>query len=125
MGDDYAIEIIEIHHDRKVDAPSGSALKIAEAVAKVLGRDFKKVGIYGRAGKEAGPRDSKEIGIHAIRGGNIPGEHTIMFIGKNEQLEIIHRVRDRSVFAQGAIRAAEWVVEQKPGLYSMQDILRV
>ena len=122
LGDDYDVEIVEAHHRNKVDAPSGTALKLAEVVANALGRDIEEVGTFSRHGA-IGPRGDKEIGIQTIRGGDIVGEHTVMFIGTGERIELTHRAASRDNFASGAIRALKWVVGRPPGLYSMDDVL--
>lgn len=122
FGDDYDVEIIEAHHHLKKDAPSGTAMKMAQVLADKLGRDLDKVGIYTRKGL-IGERTKKEIGIQTVRAGDIVGEHTVMFGGIGERLEFIHRAHSRDNFAKGAIRAAQWIVNQKNGLYDMQDVL--
>jgi 4-hydroxy-tetrahydrodipicolinate reductase len=122
LGDGYDIEVIEAHHHFKKDAPSGTAERMAQVLAEALGRDLKQVGTYGRFGM-VGERPPKEIGVHAIRAGDIVGEHTILFGGMGERIEITHRAQSRDNFAWGAIRAAKWVVGQPPGLYSMLDVL--
>ena len=122
LGDDYDVEIIEAHHKFKKDAPSGTAVRISEIVAEALERDLKEVGVYGRHGFSAG-RGAKEIGIHTVRAREIVGEHRVLFGGMGETFEILHRAQSRETFARGAIRAAQWLVEQKPGLYDMQDVL--
>ncbi|MGB0865027.1 MAG: 4-hydroxy-tetrahydrodipicolinate reductase, partial [Granulosicoccaceae bacterium] len=122
LGDDYDVEIVEAHHRHKVDAPSGTALAMGESVADALGRDLNECAIYGREG-HTGERDSKTIGFETIRGGDIVGEHTVMFIGTGERVEISHRATSRMNFAAGAVRAAQWVSGREPGLYSMQDVL--
>lgn len=122
LGDDYDIEIVEAHHNKKKDAPSGTALKLAEMAASGVNRDLAEVGVYERHGM-IGERTKKEIGIQTIRGGDIVGEHTIYFAGPGERIEIIHRAHSRDNFAKGAATAAAWVVGQKPGLYSMFDVL--
>jgi len=114
---DYDIEIIESHHNQKKDAPSGTALRAADVISEVLeGKEY----IYGREG--LAPR-GKEIGIHAIRAGDITGDHTVLFAGNSERIEIRHMAHSRQIFVNGAIRAAEWVCSQKPGIYSMDDVL--
>jgi len=118
----YDIEIVELHHNKKKDAPSGTALKIAEVIAKELGRDLTSVGVYGRKGM-TGPRKKEELGILSIRAGDIVGEHTVYFAGPGEVVEITHKALSRDTFANGALRAAKWIVKQKPGLYDMQDVL--
>jgi len=122
LGPEYDIEILEAHHHLKKDAPSGTAVKLGELVAKAVGRDFNQVGIYGRKGI-VGERTREEIGMQVIRAGDIVGEHTVLFGGIGERLEIIHRAHSRDNFARGAIRAALWVVHQPNGLYDMQDVL--
>jgi|TARA_B110000971_G_scaffold74524_1_gene76470 4-hydroxy-tetrahydrodipicolinate reductase len=122
LGDDVDVEVIEAHHRHKVDAPSGTALRIGEVLAKALGRDLDENAIYGRQGI-TGARDSKTIGFSTIRGGDIVGEHTVMFAGEGERLEITHRAHSRSNFAQGALRAVGFVHGKEPGLYNMQDLL--
>ncbi|MGQ9652604.1 MAG: 4-hydroxy-tetrahydrodipicolinate reductase [Thermodesulfobacteriota bacterium] len=122
LGDDYDIEIVEAHHRRKVDAPSGTALRMAEVIAETLGRDLRDVAVFSRHG-QVGPRRDNEIGIQAIRAGDIVGEHTVIFAGVGERIEIVHRAHSRDNFARGAVRAARWVVGQPPGLYDMQDVL--
>ncbi|MBI4596120.1 MAG: 4-hydroxy-tetrahydrodipicolinate reductase [Candidatus Tectomicrobia bacterium] len=122
LGDDYDVEITEAHHRFKQDAPSGTALKLGHIVAQALKRDLQEVGVYGRQGL-VGPRTNKEIGIQAARAGDIVGDHTIMFGGLGERLELIHRAHGRENFARGALRAALWIVKQKAGLYDMQNLL--
>jgi 4-hydroxy-tetrahydrodipicolinate reductase len=122
LGDDYDIEIVEAHHHMKKDAPSGTALKIAQVVAESLGRDLDQVGVYSRKGM-IGERTKAEIGIQTLRAGDIVGEHTVMFVGMGERLEFIHRAHSRENFARGALLAARWVVGQKNGIYDMQDVL--
>ncbi len=122
LGDDYDVEIIEAHHRHKVDAPSGTALRMGEVVAETLGRDLARDAVYGREG-QTGVRDSRTIGFETIRGGDIVGEHTVMFAGLGERIEITHRASSRMTFARGALRAALWAVTQPPGLYDMEDVL--
>jgi len=122
FGNDADVEIIEAHHKHKIDAPSGTAYMMAEAVAEARGQNLKDVAIYGREG-QTGERESGIIGIHAVRGGEIVGDHTVMFIADGEVVEITHRARARMTFAAGAVRAATWVVEQEVGQYNMQDVL--
>ena len=122
LGDDYDVEILEAHHHLKKDAPSGTAMKMADVVAAALGRDLDKVGVFSRHGI-IGERTKREIGVQTLRAGDIVGDHTVMFAGSGERLEFIHRAHSRDNFAQGAIRAAKWVVGKKPGLYDMQDVL--
>ncbi len=122
LGDDYDLEIIDIHHNKKKDAPSGTALKLAEALAEAKGWDLQKTGVYSRHGI-IGERSQKEIGIQTIRAGDIVGDHTVLYGGPGERIEITHRAQNRDPFARGALRAAEWVVSQPPGLYGMADVL--
>lgn len=122
LKDDYDIEVIEAHHRMKKDAPSGTALKMAQVIADALGRNLDEVGTYARKGI-IGERPKKEIGIQTIRAGDIVGEHTVLFGGLGERIEITHRVSSRDTFARGALKAAEWVANKKPGLYDMQDVL--
>jgi 4-hydroxy-tetrahydrodipicolinate reductase len=122
LGDDYDVEITEIHHRFKKDAPSGTAVRMAELVAEALGRDLGKVGVYGRQGLP-GERTPKEIGVLALRSGDVVGEHTVSFGTLGERLELTHRAHSRDTFARGALRAARWIVQQPPGLYSMADVL--
>jgi len=122
MGDYTDIEVIEAHHRHKVDAPSGTALRMGEVVAATLGRDLKDCAIYGREG-ETGARDRKTIGFSTIRAGDIVGEHTVMFADEGERLEITHKATSRMTFANGAVRAAIWLANQSSGLFDMQDVL--
>ena len=122
MGDYTDIEVIEAHHRHKVDAPSGTALRMGEVVADALGRDLKDCAIYGREG-DTGERDRKTIGFSTIRAGDIVGEHTVMFADEGERVEITHKATSRMTFANGAVRAAVWLENQENGLYDMQDVL--
>ena len=122
LGPEYDIEILEAHHRLKKDSPSGTAVKLGELIAGALGRNFGQVGIYGRKGM-VDERTREEIGMQVIRAGDIVGEHTVLFGGNGERLEIIHRAHSRDNFARGAVRAALWVVNQPNGLYDMQDVL--
>lgn len=122
LGDDYDVEIMEVHHHLKKDAPSGTALKMAQVIADSLGRRLAEVGVYSRKGM-IGERTKQEIGIQTLRAGDIVGEHTVIFGGMGERLEFIHRAHSRDNFARGAIRAALWVAEQENGIYDMQDVL--
>ena len=122
LGPEYDIEILEAHHRLKKDSPSGTAVKLGELIGKAIDRDFGQVGVYGRKGR-VGERTKEEIGMQVIRAGDIVGEHTVLFGGIGERLEIIHRAHSRDNFARGAIRAALWVVNQPNGLYDMQDVL--
>jgi 4-hydroxy-tetrahydrodipicolinate reductase len=122
LGNEYDIEVIEAHHRHKKDAPSGTALKMAEVLAKAVGRDLNQVAVYGRKGL-VGERKHNEIGIQTIRAGDIVGDHTILFGGMGERIEVTHRASSRDTFAGGALRAALWAVQQPPGLYDMMDVL--
>ncbi|HWU36582.1 MAG TPA: 4-hydroxy-tetrahydrodipicolinate reductase [Candidatus Acidoferrum sp.] len=122
LGEGYDIEVIEAHHHFKKDSPSGTAEKMAQVLAEALGRDLRKVGVYGRHGM-VGERPKDEIAVHAIRAGDIVGEHTVLFGGMGERIEIVHRAQSRDNFVFGAIRAAQWVVGKAPGLYDMLDVL--
>jgi 4-hydroxy-tetrahydrodipicolinate reductase len=122
MGDYTDIEVIEAHHRHKVDAPSGTALRMGEVIANTLGRDLKDCAIYGREGY-TGERDRKTIGFSTIRAGDIVGEHTVMFADEGECLEITHKASSRMTFANGAVRAAVWLKDKERGLYDMQDVL--
>ncbi len=122
LGDTFDIEIVEAHHRAKVDAPSGTALAMGEAVARGAGRDLKDCALYERHG-HTGARDRQTIGFSTIRGGDVVGDHTVMFLGDGERVEISHRATSRMNFANGAVRAAAWLSGRKPGLYSMLDVL--
>ncbi|MDD5319030.1 MAG: 4-hydroxy-tetrahydrodipicolinate reductase [Methylococcales bacterium] len=122
MGDYTDIEIIEAHHRHKVDAPSGTALRMGEVIADMLGRDLKNCAVYGREGN-TGERDRKTIGFSTIRAGDIVGEHTVMFADDGERVEITHKATSRMTFANGAVRAAHWLKDKPNGLYDMQDVL--
>jgi 4-hydroxy-tetrahydrodipicolinate reductase len=122
LGEDYDIEIIEAHHNKKKDSPSGTASKLADIAAKSRKRDINKDGIYGRKGL-VGERKAGEIGVHAVRAGDIVGEHTVVFAGPGERIELIHRAHSRDTFANGALKAAIFLAGKKPGMYSMKDVL--
>ena len=122
LGDDYDVEIIEAHHRHKIDAPSGTALKLGEVVARALKRKLGEVARHGRSG-ETGERPAKEIGFHALRGGDIVGEHTVVFAGSGERVEITVRSQSRMTYAAGALRAAKWLRGKPAGLYDMFDVL--
>ena len=124
IGPDSSIEIIEAHHRYKVDSPSGTALKMGEVVANALGRDLSKCAIYGREGIEE-PRDQNTIGFSSIRGGDVVGEHTVAFFMDGERVEITHKASSRMIYANGAVRAAHWLIDKPSGLYSMQDVLEL
>jgi 4-hydroxy-tetrahydrodipicolinate reductase len=122
LGDSVDVEIVEAHHRHKVDAPSGTALRMGEAVAAALGRDLKAVSVTGREGV-TGARAREAIGFATVRGGDVVGDHTVMFLGDGERLEISHRASSRMTFAAGAMRAAAWIAARNPGLFDMQDVL--
>jgi len=122
LGPDFDMEIVETHHRKKRDAPSGTALRLAESLAEATGRDLAKDARYERHG-DVGPRTQAEIGIQTLRGGDVIGDHTVFFLGLGERIEITHRASSRDTFAQGAVRAARWVVGKPPGLYDMRDVL--
>jgi 4-hydroxy-tetrahydrodipicolinate reductase len=122
LGDEVDVEIIEAHHRHKVDAPSGTALRMGEVVAAALGRDLGEVAVYGREGR-TGPRDRRTIGFETIRAGDVVGEHTVWLAGEGERVEIAHKASSRMTFARGAARAAAWVVGRQKGVYDMQDVL--
>jgi 4-hydroxy-tetrahydrodipicolinate reductase len=122
LGPDYDLEIIEMHHRLKKDAPSGTAKTLAEILAKARQQQLSQVLRHGREGA-VGERPSAEIGLHAVRGGDVVGDHTVIFAGLGERLELTHKASSRDTFALGALRAAQWVAGKKPGLYDMQDVL--
>ncbi|HWP58201.1 MAG TPA: 4-hydroxy-tetrahydrodipicolinate reductase [Candidatus Acidoferrales bacterium] len=122
LGDDYDVEIVETHHRFKKDAPSGTALALGQVIAKALGRDLDSVAVSGRKGL-VGERTKKEIALLSVRAGDVVGDHTVIFGGLGERIEFTHRAHSRENFARGALRAAEWIVHQPKGLYSMQDVL--
>ena len=122
LGDAYDVEIVEAHHRHKVDAPSGTALRLGEVVARALGRDLARCSVYGRHG-DTGERDPKAIGFHAIRGGDIVGEHTVVFAGTGERVEVTVRSQSRATYALGALRAAKYLRGRGAGLYDMFDVL--
>ena len=122
IGESSDIEIIEAHHRHKIDAPSGTALRMGEVIAKSLGRDLQECAVYGRQG-HTGERPPKSIGFSVIRAGDIVGEHTVLFAEEGERVEITHNASSRATFAKGAMRAAQWLMNQPAGLYDMQDVL--
>ena len=122
LGDDYDVEVIEAHHRHKVDAPSGTALRLGESVADALDRDLDRVAIYGREGI-TGERPAETIGFSTIRGGDVVGDHTVLFAGIGERVEITHKASSRMTFAKGAARAAHWVADKPAGLYDMGHVL--
>ena len=122
IGADSNIEIVEAHHRHKVDAPSGTALKMGEVIANALGRDLSECAVYGREGTEE-PRDRQTIGFSSIRGGDVVGEHSVTFFMEGERVEITHKASSRMTYANGAVKACQWLTNQANGLYSMQDVL--
>lgn len=122
LGDDYDIEIIEAHHRHKVDAPSGTALRMGEVVANALDRDLQQCAVYGREG-QTGARSRTEIGFETIRAGDVVGDHTVLFACEGERIEITHKASSRMTFAKGAVRAAQWLADKPSGLFDMQDVL--
>ena len=122
LGTDYDLEVLEMHHRLKKDAPSGTAKSLAEILADVRKQQLSKVARHGREGI-VGERTAEEIGIHSIRGGDVVGDHTVVFATNGERVELTHKASSRDTFANGALRAAAWLVKQKPGVYDMQDVL--
>jgi 4-hydroxy-tetrahydrodipicolinate reductase len=122
LGLDYNVEIVETHHNQKADCPSGTAIRLAERAAGGLGLDYPQDAVFGREGI-VGKRPTRQIGVHAIRGGDVVGEHTVSFIGRGERIELTHRAHNRDTFAAGALVAARFVERSRPGLYDMQDVL--
>lgn len=122
LGDDVDVEIVEAHHRHKLDAPSGTALSMGQVVADTLGRDLRQVAVYGREG-QTGARDRQTIGFATVRGGDVVGDHTVSFFGEGERVEITHKASSRMSFARGAVRAANWLVNQDAGRYDMRDVL--
>jgi 4-hydroxy-tetrahydrodipicolinate reductase len=123
LGPGYDLEIVEVHHRYKRDAPSGTAMALAEGLAKAAGLDVARDAVYGRHG-ETGERPVRQIGLHAVRAGDIAGEHRVLMAGRGESIEIVHRAQSREPFARGALRAARFVAGIRPGLYGMADVLR-
>ncbi len=122
LGEDFDVEIVELHHNKKKDSPSGTAVRMGEIVADALDRNYDEVANYHREGM-CGERSQEEIGMQTVRGGDIVGEHTVYFIGMGERIELTHRAMSRDMFARGAVRAAGWLAEKPVGLYDMQDVL--
>jgi 4-hydroxy-tetrahydrodipicolinate reductase len=122
LGDGYDVEIAETHHRHKVDAPSGTALALGERIAGARGRRLDELAVYARHGR-VGPRVPGTIGFSVVRGGNVVGEHSVRFIGAQEEVAFVHEAQDRKTFAHGALRAARWIAGRAPGLYSMADVL--
>ena len=125
LGDEFDIEIVEAHHRHKVDAPSGTALRMGEIVAEALGRDLDTCAVYGSRGHTTNERDRTTIGFSTIRAGDIVGDHTVMFAGEGERVEITHKASSRMTFALGATRASTWLMARDSGLYDMQDVLNL
>ena len=124
LKEGFEVEILELHHRHKIDAPSGTALRMGEIVASALGRDLKRSAIHGREGV-TGERKSETIGFAALRGGDAVGDHTAMFLGTGERIEITHRAGSRATYAEGALRSARFLMDKKNGLYDMQDVLGI
>jgi len=124
LGDDFDVEVVELHHNKKKDSPSGTAVRMGEVVADALGRDYNQVANYHREGM-CGERTQQEIGMQTVRGGDIVGEHTVYFIGMGERIEISHRAMSRDMFARGAARACQWLKGKTAGIYDMQDVLEL
>ena len=122
LGPEYDIEVVEMHHKHKKDAPSGTALMLAKSAAKGRDADFDKVAVYGRHG-DIGERPQGEIAVHALRGGSVIGDHTVMFAGDVERVELTHKAQGREAFAAGALKALKWAADKKPGLYNMRPVL--
>jgi len=122
LGEEYDQEVVEMHHRLKLDAPSGTGKRLAEILAEVKKKNLEEIARHGRVGI-IGERTSQEIGVHALRGGDVVGDHTVHFAAIGERVELTHRASSRDTFASGALRASHWVLSQKPGLYSMQDVL--
>jgi 4-hydroxy-tetrahydrodipicolinate reductase len=124
VGSEFDLEITEMHHRHKVDAPSGTAMRLAEVAARARGLNAERASVNGREG-QVGPRRPDEIGVHALRGGDVVGDHTLVLAGPGERIELTHRAHGREIFARGAVRAAHWVVNKRPGLYDMADVLGI
>ena len=124
LGPDFDAEILEIHHRHKVDSPSGTAVRLGEVVAQAKQLDPERVVTHGRSG-QVGARPLDEVGVMALRGGDVVGEHTLYLVGEGERVELTHRATDRTIFARGAVRAARWVVSRPAGLYDMTDVMGI
>lgn len=122
LGEDYDIEVVEMHHNRKMDAPSGTAVRLGEILATSTGREYTRDAVHGRVG-QVGARTRREIGMHALRGGDVVGDHTVIFATDGERIELTHRASSRETFAKGALRAVLFLAEAGPGIYDMQDVL--
>ncbi len=122
LGSEFELEVVEMHHRLKKDAPSGTARRLAEILCEARGLDYERDVVHGREGM-TGERPARQIGMHALRGGDVVGEHTVIFAGAGERLELMHQAASRDTFAAGALRAAQWLMGKPPGLYSMEDVL--
>lgn len=122
LGAGFDLEVVEMHHRLKKDAPSGTAVRLGEILAAATGRNYNESAVFGRQGM-VGERSDAEIGLMALRGGDVAGDHTLYFLGQGERLELTHRAHSRDTFAHGALRAARWLIDQQPGRYSMKDVL--
>jgi 4-hydroxy-tetrahydrodipicolinate reductase len=122
LGEGYDVEVLETHHNQKIDAPSGTAVRMGEILARTLGREYPEDAVFHREG-QTGKRPPRAIGMQTLRGGDVAGEHTVYFFGQGERIEITHRATTRDNFASGAVRAARWVVGKEPGVYGMSDVL--
>jgi 4-hydroxy-tetrahydrodipicolinate reductase len=122
LGEGYDVEVLETHHNQKIDAPSGTAVRMGEILARTLGREYPGDAVFHREG-QTGKRPPRAIGMQTLRGGDVAGEHTVYFFGQGERIEITHRATTRDNFASGAVRAARWVVGKEPGVYGMSDVL--
>jgi 4-hydroxy-tetrahydrodipicolinate reductase len=125
LGGAFDIEIIEAHHRFKKDSPSGTARTLGEVAAKAIGRTYGEAVVDGRVGMIDGTRPPLEIGMHAVRGGDITGDHTVLFAGIGERVELRHMAHNRGIFARGAVTTAKWILPKKPGLYTMRDVLGI
>jgi 4-hydroxy-tetrahydrodipicolinate reductase len=124
LGEDYDIEIVEMHHNQKKDAPSGTAVTLAEKICEARGLSYDKDVRHGREGM-VGSRTQKEIGMHALRGGDVVGDHTVIFATNGERVELTHKASSRNTFAKGAVKAVRFLASAEPGLYDMQDVLKL
>lgn len=122
LGEGYDVEVLETHHNQKIDAPSGTAVRMGEILARTLGREYPGDAVFHREG-QTGKRPPRAIGMQTLRGGDVAGEHTVYFFGQGERIEITHRATTRDNFASGAVRAARWIVGKEPGVYGMSDVL--
>lgn len=123
LGDDFDLEVIEMHHRHKIDAPSGTGRRLAEILAEVRGLSYDDDMRHGRFGGDVGARTKREIGVHALRGGDVVGDHTVIYAGDGERVELTHKASSRNTFANGALRAAKWLADKESGLFDMQDVL--